>query len=204
MIDMNSETAELVEHDAGGGENAADFSAAFEAWEIECARVEALRLKYASDAEVWRPAAPNEPPISRPSWLSQALALEARSRDKELALAEAEQIRRGRCDVSRGEFEDLLALLGLPVKSAVDANRAAAAKAHLDWVNRRDHPADLPYTPEEQRRRDEQLERSRAEMVERLAKNEVRFNEQEARRAGRDGSPRGTLAGTGREGFTRR
>jgi hypothetical protein len=204
MIDMNGETtAELVEHDAGGGENAADFSAAFEAWKIECARVEALRLKYALDEEPWTPAAPNTLPIARPSWLAQALAAESKIRDKMFAADEVERARLAKHDVTRGEWEGLLKLLGVSISQSADVARHAAWRAHMDRVNG-PHPSDLPYTAEEQRVRDEQCERSRAAMVEKMRKNDERFAREEAARAGREVLPRGSLRGTGREGFTKR
>jgi len=77
--------------------------------------------------------------------------------------------------------------------------RAKAAKAHLDWVNRR-RPEDDPPTPAEEAARDAQLEKSRAAMREKLAANDARFAAEEQARLKVPQRP-GTLPGTGAEGF---
>ena len=94
-------------------------------WEIERKRVEALRLKHAPDEAPWKPAAPNTPPVARPGWLMRAQAAESKARERELAAAEAERVRRGKHDVTRGEFEDLLIRLRLFVPSAEAEERRA-------------------------------------------------------------------------------
>jgi Asp-tRNA(Asn)/Glu-tRNA(Gln) amidotransferase A subunit family amidase len=108
-------------------------------YERECQRVEELRLKHAPDAAPWKPAAPNTPPVVRPGWLMKAQAAEMEVRKHEQAAAEAEQTRRSRHDVTRGEFEDLLALLGVTItsQSVVEARRREEARRHYDGVERR-------------------------------------------------------------------
>jgi hypothetical protein len=148
----------LVAH-SGTGKSPA-MQAASAAHEAECHRVEGLRQKYAPDAEPWLPPGPNEPVCARPSWLMRAQAAESKVRDKALALEEAERIRRGKFDVTRGEFEDLLAVLGIHSESVDAARQAQARAAHHDRVNRR-HPSEDAPTPEqraaEERAMDERL-----------------------------------------------
>jgi hypothetical protein len=176
------EDGELVAHDR---EESPALRAAVAAWKIECERIEGLRQRYAPDAAPWRPARPNEPPIARPSWLSAALTAESKIRDRERAAEEAEQIRRARCNISRGEFEDLLKLLGISIAQSADAARYAAWKAHMDKINS-PHPSDFPPTPQEQARLDEINAASRKADQERRAANEQRFAESEQVRLKRE------------------
>jgi hypothetical protein len=144
-------------------------AAATVAWESECWRVETLRLKYAPDAPVWRPARPHEPPVSRPSWLTAALAAEAKVRDRELAAAEAEQIRRSKCDVTRGEFESLLMLLGISSSSAGAHRRQRDAMGHYDAIEasaRQHEAAEQRAEPERLKLLDAEKEKARKRWAE--------------------------------------
>jgi hypothetical protein len=153
-------------------------------YEIECERVERLRQKYAPDQPESRPAAPNTTPEARPGWLMKALESEAKVRDRELAAAEAEQQRRARCDVTRGEFEDLLARLDLPTANieAVLHARREASRRHYDEINARGRKLGEPPSREEEALRDRQVAESRARDAEKRLKNEERFAAEEAQR----------------------
>jgi len=154
---MDGETV-LVAHDH---DESPAIRVAHAAWSAECERVEGLRLKYAPDEAPWQPAAPNTPPIARPSWLAKVLAAESKIRDRELAAAEAEQIRRSKRDVTRGEFEDLLTLLGVTISQSADVARHAAWRAHMDKINA-PHPSDFSLPPEQEAER-QRVMRERAQ-----------------------------------------
>jgi hypothetical protein len=81
--------------------------------------------------------------------------------------------------------------------------RREEAARHYDRINRRDHPAGLPPTPEEQAAFDARAEAARKATAEKLAKNEERFQREEAARvAAARAGPRMQVPGS--EGFTRK
>jgi len=172
---MTDETGYVVD----GAQAAPALTAAFAAWQVECEKVEALRLKYSPDAAPWRPAEPNTLPVPRPSWLAKALEAEGKVRDRERAAEEAEQIRRSKCNVTRGEFEDLMRLLGVSVQSVADAQRQQAAMDHLAGIEQRGREreaAEAAREPERLRQMNEEKDRARV----RWSESERHWSEQEA------------------------
>jgi hypothetical protein len=89
-----------------------------------------------------------------------------------------------------------------------DRMRREAFVKHMDEIKRRGDEVDAAHAAfDADPQRQVELEASRKAMVEKRAAADARWAEQEARRMdekGRNGFPRGTLRGTGAEGFTKR
>jgi hypothetical protein len=183
---MSDETGYMVD----GAQATPALTAAFAAWRVECEKIEALRQKHSPDAAPWQPAAPHTEPVPRPTWLMKALEVERRQRDKDAALAEAEDTRRRAHNVQRGELEDVQARLakieaaigievGVVPEAAAQA-RQQAAMDHYDSIEQRGREreaAEAASEPERQRQMNEERERSRV----RWSTSERHWSEQEAR-----------------------
>jgi hypothetical protein len=200
---------ELSPPQTNGFDNDAEPAVAVEseaqrAWRVEAARVEDLRKRFAADMPVWIPPGPNEPVRVRPSWLMAAQQQEAGERAIEQRAQEMEERRLSRTDITRGEWEGLLRLLGVSSTERARAQSYAAAHEHIRRVNSRD--VDRPLTAEQIRRLDEVNAESRRVDAERRAANEKRWREQEAaREAAETGNRAGrAMIGSGNEGFERK
>jgi hypothetical protein len=93
-------------------------------------------------------------------------------------LTESEQIE---AEVERRLSEELearKAAMRAEIRSRLQREKS---KTHYDRINA-PHPSELPYTPAEQRARDEQCEASRKAMVEKNEKNAERYSREEQQR----------------------